>query len=112
MVGYSGLIASALNLLPIFRLDGGRACSAAMGPRQCAVISVSVLITVLSLVLTGGSGLGFTWGMIVTIFQRRPEIPARDEATEVDKFRLSAWFFSFLLSLAILTPFPGAPSML
>jgi membrane-associated protease RseP (regulator of RpoE activity) len=112
MIGYSGLIASALNLLPIFRLDGGRACTAAMGPRQGAVISVSVLVTVLSLVLSGGSGLGFTWGMLVTIFQRRPEIPARDEATEVDKLRLGAWFFSFLLSLAILTPFPGAPGLL
>ena len=34
LVGYSGLMACGLNFLPIFRLDGGRACSAAVGPRQ------------------------------------------------------------------------------
>jgi hypothetical protein len=51
--------------------------------------------------------MGFTWGMLVTIFQRRQEIPARDEVTEVDNLRLGAWFFSFLLAIAVLTPFPG-----
>jgi membrane-associated protease RseP (regulator of RpoE activity) len=112
LVGYSGLIASGLNLLPIFRLDGGRACSAAMGSRQGAVISVSVLLFLLSLALSGGSGIGFSWGMIVAIFQRQQEIPARDDVTEVDNVRLGAWLFSFLLAIGILTPFPGAPSIL
>lgn len=112
MVGYSGLVVSGLNLLPIFRLDGGRACSAAMGPRQSAVISVSMLLFLLSLALSGGSGLGFGWGMFVALFQRKQEIPARDEVTEVDNVRLGAWMFSFLLAIAILTPFPGAPSIL
>ncbi len=112
LVGYAGLISSGLNLLPIFRLDGGRACTAAMGPRQGAVISVSILLFLLSLALSGGSGLGFYWGMFVAIFQRRQEIPARDDVTEVDNVRLGAWMFSFLLSISILTPFPGAPSTL
>ena len=112
LVGYSGLIASALNLLPIFRLDGGRACAAAMGSRQAAVISISMLLFLLSLFLSGGSGLGFVWGVIVTIFQRRQEIPSRDDVTEVDNVRFAAWFFSFLLSIGILTPFPSAPGIL
>lgn len=112
LVGYSGLISSGLNLLPIFRLDGGRACTAAMGTRQGAVISVSILLFLLSIALSGGSGLGFSWGMFVAIFQRRPEIPARDDVTEVDNVRLGAWIFSLLLSTAILSPFPGAPSIL
>ena len=112
LVGYSGLISSGLNLLPIFRLDGGRACTAAMGTRQGAVISVSILLFLLSLALTGGWDLGSGWGMLVALFQRRPEIPARDDVTEVDNVRLGAWIFSFLLSAAILSPFPGAPCIL
>jgi membrane-associated protease RseP (regulator of RpoE activity) len=51
LVGYAGLIASGLNLLPVFRLDGGRACSAAMGPKQAAIISVSVILFLLSMAL-------------------------------------------------------------
>jgi membrane-associated protease RseP (regulator of RpoE activity) len=112
LVGYAGLISSGLNLLPIFRLDGGRACTAAMGTRQGAVISVSILLFLLSLALSGGSGLGVGWGIIVALFQRRQEIPARDDVTEVDDVRLGAWMFSFLLSVAILSPFPGAHSIL
>ena len=112
LVGYAGLIASGLNLLPVFRLDGGRACSAAMGPKQAAIISVSVLLFLLSLALSGGTGLGFSWGMIIAIFQRQQEIPPRDDVTEVDNVRLASWIFSFLLAIGILTPFPGAPSLL
>jgi membrane-associated protease RseP (regulator of RpoE activity) len=112
MIGFSGLIASGLNLLPIFRLDGGRACAAAVGPRQAAMISMAVLLFLLSIVLSSGSGLGFAWLLIVTLFQRRQEIPARDEVTEVDNVRLGVWFSSFLLAMAILAPFPGSPGIL
>jgi membrane-associated protease RseP (regulator of RpoE activity) len=107
VIGYSGLIASALNLLPIFRLDGGRAFSAAMGSRQTAIISVSSLLVLISQSLSGGSGVGLVWGLMVLFFQRREEIPARDEVTEVDNFRFGTWVFSQLLSAAVLMPFPG-----
>jgi membrane-associated protease RseP (regulator of RpoE activity) len=112
LVGYAGLIASGLNLLPVFRLDGGRACSAAMGPKQAAIISVSVILFLLSMALSGGSGLGFSWGMIIALFQRQQEIPPRDDVTEVDNVRLGSWIFSFVLAVGILSPFPGAPSIL
>lgn len=107
VVGYAGLIASALNLLPIFRLDGGRAFSAAMGSRQTSMISVSALLLLISQSLSGGSGVGLAWGLMVLFFQRREEIPARDEVTEVDNFRFGTWLFSQLLSAAVLIPFPG-----
>lgn len=112
LVGYASLITSGLNLLPVFRLNGGRACSAALGPRQAAVISVSVLLVLLSLAISGGTGLGFTWGVIIALFQRQQEAPPRDDVTEVDNLKLCAWVFSLLLSFAILAPFPGAPGIL
>lgn len=106
-VGYSGLVASALNLLPIFRLDGGKAFAAAMGARQTPIISVAALLLLLSQSLTGGSAIGFEWAIMIILFQRREEVPARDEVTDVDNFRFGTWLFSLLLSFAILSPFPG-----
>jgi membrane-associated protease RseP (regulator of RpoE activity) len=112
VVGFSGLISSALNLLPLFRLDGGRACSAVMGPRQGALISVATLFFMLPHALSGTSGILLAWGLMIALFQRRAEIPARDEVTEVSNLRRGVWFFSFVLSLTILAPFPGASGIL
>jgi Zn-dependent protease len=112
LVGYAGLFAAGLNLLPIFRLDGGRACSAVFGQRVAAIISVSMLLFLFSCALSGKMGTGFSWILLITIFQRREEIPARDEVTDVNKTRLWAFLFSFLLSVSILTPFPGGTSLL
>ena len=106
-IGYSGLVASALNLLPIFRLDGGRAFAAAMGARQTPIISVAALLLLLSQSITGGSAIGFGWALMVLFFQRREEVPARDEVTDVDNVRFGTWLMSLLLSIAILSPFPG-----
>ena len=107
VVGASGLISSALNLLPIFRLDGGRACFAALGQRQGAVISVFTLLLIVSMVLSGASSIFLTWTFLVALLQRRPEIPPRDDVTEVNNARMTLWLFSFLLSISILAPFPG-----
>ncbi|KAG7374593.1 peptidase M50 family protein [Nitzschia inconspicua] len=107
VVGASGLIYNALNLLPIFRLDGGRACFAAMGQRQGAVISVFSLLLMVSMVLSGASSIFMSWTFLVVLLQRRQEIPPRDDVTEVDGKRLTLWLLSFLLCASILAPFPG-----
>jgi membrane-associated protease RseP (regulator of RpoE activity) len=107
VVGASGLISSALNLLPIFRLDGGRACFAAMGQRQGAVLSVFTLLLIISMALSGASSIFLTWTFLVALLQRRQEIPPRDDVTEVGSTRLTVWLLSFLLSISILAPFPG-----
>jgi membrane-associated protease RseP (regulator of RpoE activity) len=107
VVGASGLITNALNLLPIFRLDGGRACFAAVGPRQGAVISVFTLLLLISMVMSGASSTFIVWTFLVALLQRRQEIPPRDDVTEVDGKRLALWLLSFLLSVSIVAPFPG-----
>mmetsp|Transcript_23402 Transcript_23402/g.66280 ORF Transcript_23402/g.66280 Transcript_23402/m.66280 type:complete len:305 (+) Transcript_23402:117-1031(+) len=107
VVGFAGLISSALNFLPIFRLDGGRASGAAMGERQGGVISAATLLLLLSTALSEGSGLAFTWLVAVLLLQRNPEIAARDEITEVDNRRRVLWLGSLLFSFLVLMPFPG-----
>lgn len=112
MVGYAGLLSSALNLLPIFRLDGGRACSAAMGSRFGAVASSGTLLFLLSMALSSSTGVAFAWGALILLFQRRFEIPVRDEVTEVDDVRLGGWIGSLATAILALAPFPGGPSFL
>lgn len=111
MVGFSGLLASALNLLPIFRLDGGRAAGAVFGTRFAGLSSAFTLLMMLSFALSG-SNLAFSWGLLVFVFQRRPEIPVRDELTGVDDVRLGAWLFALAVAVLTLLPFPGASSFL
>ena len=105
------MLASALNLLPVFRLDGGRACSAAMGSRICALMSAWTLLSMLSIGLSG-SELAWTWGAFVLFFQRRPEIPARDEVTAVSDARVGVWVASLVAAVSALLPFPGGPGFL
>jgi hypothetical protein len=111
VVGYASLLASALNLLPLFRLDGGRACTAAVGSRVGAIVSVWTLLCMLSLALSG-SGLAWAWGAMVLFFQRRPDIPVRDEVTPVDNIRIWTWIASLITAVLALVPFPGGPGFL
>jgi len=106
MVGTSGLISSALNILPIFRLDGGRACSAVMGRVMGHVISIFTILWLISLIVSGASSILLSWTILISLLQLRMEIPCRDECTEVDGKRLWIWLISVVLSMSILVPFP------
>jgi len=111
VIGRFGMISSALNLLPIFRLDGGRACFAALGQRQGAVISAFTILWVISNFFMSSSML-LVWTLLVAMFQMRVEIPCRDECTEVGRKREWLWLISFILSVSILLPFPQQGSFL
>ncbi|GKY93341.1 hypothetical protein MPSEU_000301700 [Mayamaea pseudoterrestris] len=112
VIGFAGLVASSLNMLPIFRLDGGRACTAALGNRVGAIASVSSLMFLLSVSLSSETGLGMAWCVIIAIFRRNFEVPARDEITRVDDTRLGAWIAGLVGALLVLLPFPGGTSVL
>lgn len=111
VTGFFGLITNALNLLPIFRLDGGRASTAVLGMRVSAIGSAWFLLSALSIALSG-STVAWTWGMFVLLFQRKPEIPSRDDVTVVDDVRKGVWVSSVVLALLALLPFPGSLGLL
>lgn len=110
--GFAGLISSALNLLPIFRLDGGRIMSTLFGARFTGISSASVLLFMMSLVISGSSGLALTWGLAIVFLQRRTEVPVRDDVTPVDDVRFGAWVGAILAAVLALAPFPGGPGFL
>jgi len=107
--GFAGLISSALNLLPVFRLDGGRIITTLFGPRFGGISSAFTLLLMLSYSISGASGIAFTWGLLIVFLQRRTEVPVRDDVTPVDDYRFGAWVVALGAALLALTPFPGAP---
>jgi Zn-dependent protease len=104
--GFSGLAISSLNSLPIFRLDGGRACTAVVGSRVGALTSSWTLLSLLSLGISG-SNLAWSWVAFVLLFQRRPEVTSRNDVTPVGTTRIVIWVLSLSVSLLALLPFPG-----
>ncbi len=110
LAGFAGLVGSALNMLPVGRLDGGRACHAVFGRRSAYVISLLTLTLMAIGALTGFSTISIFWGLIITIFQRNLDVPIRDELSEVNDFRIGVYIFSIILTVLTLVPFPGSLS--
>jgi len=110
MIGLAGVVSSALNLLPIGRLDGGRAATAVFGRRSSYILSILTLAYLALSALTGTSTTSIFWGFLVSVFQRLPEIPIRDEISEVDNLRFGLYVVSVVITIIVLAPFPGALS--
>ena len=109
LIGYSGLFASALNLLPIGRLDGGRMFMAAFGRPKAK--KMSFLLAALfwgALFFSVGPDFLRFWGLLVVLFQNTNEIQLRDEVTAIDERRLKGYVGLLFLVATILAPFPGA----
>ena len=110
LIGLTGLVSSSLNLLPIGRLDGGRVVSALFGRRVAYPLSILTLFFLAIASLTGTSHITILFGLLVTVFQRQPEIQVRDEVTDVkggEGWRLGVYAATMFLVGLILFPFPG-----
>lgn len=111
LVGLAGLVSSSVNLLPIGRLDGGRASMAAYGRRSASLISFLSLLVLAFYSFSGVSGIIIFWGALVVLTQQRvSEIPARNEVTGINGIRVSIYNTLLILSLLTLAPFPGGVS--
>ncbi|KAF6004697.1 Peptidase M50 [Cyanidiococcus yangmingshanensis] len=107
VVGYTGLLSQALQLLPVGRTDGGRMMQAAFGRRTAGRASgVALLLQGLSSIL-GNSPLLLFYGLIVIFLQREQEIPCLDEVSEPNNSRTAMTFFLLLVTVLILLPFPS-----
>jgi len=108
LIGYSGVIASALHMLPFGRLDGGRACMAVFGRRSTRLITLFTALFV-SINVVGVSScptISLGWGLFVFLFQRKLDVPVRDEVTNINDFRFRLYVTSIVLTMLTLTPFP------
>lgn len=103
--GLLGMVVTALNLLPVGRLEGGRIAQAMVGRGRAAFLSLG---TTVSLGIGGfnGSVLCLTWAFIASFFRRGEELPAKDEISELGTGRI-LWGIA-LAVLCILTLFPNS----
>lgn len=108
VVGYTGLLVNALNMLPIGRLDGGRVSLAALGRQASGLVSWASLIAASAAALLGDSPLLLYWSLLVVFFQREAELPCTDEVTPLDTPRQVGAVALLLLALLVLVPFPDS----
>ncbi|KAL3811236.1 hypothetical protein ACHAXA_008995 [Cyclostephanos tholiformis] len=108
LVGLAGIVMSAVNMLPIGRLDGGRACAAIFGRRVASLISFMSLIILAYYSLIGGSGIAAFWGSLLILTQQRlADVPCVNEVTGVGNLRTYMYVGGSFLALLTLLPFLG-----
>lgn len=114
VIGWLGLVITALNLLPAGQLDGGRVIQAIYGrktARRCTVASLIVLAIVA--LFNPANPIPLYWTILILFLQRELERPSLDELTEIDDASAAWGLVALFLMLATLIPIsPGLASRL
>jgi Zn-dependent protease len=106
VVGYTGLLVNALNLIPIGRLDGGRIVQALFGRTTAGRISGLTFVVQGIATIAGNSSLLLFWSLVCIFLQREGEYPCQDEITEPNNVRFATGLGLLLLMILVLTPIP------
>jgi membrane-associated protease RseP (regulator of RpoE activity) len=110
IIGWLGLVITALNLLPAGQLDGGRIVQAIYGrkiARRTTIVTL-VLLAIIS-VINPSNPIPLYWTILVAFLQRELERPNLNELTEPDDTR-AAWGL-LILFLMLATLIPLSPSL-
>lgn len=105
ILGWLGLVITALNLLPAGQLDGGRIIQAIYGRKTCrrATIGTLVILGIVS-ILNPINSLPFYWAIVILFLQRDLERPSLNEITEPNDKRAAWGLILIFLSLTTLIP--------
>jgi membrane-associated protease RseP (regulator of RpoE activity) len=100
--GWCGLVSTALNLLPVGAIDGGKMVQAAYGR---SALGITSFFTYVGLGLGFlGSSLALPFGLYVLICQRNPERHIQDQVTQATAYRQTLTTVAVILSILILLP--------
>lgn len=100
--GWSGLLVTALNLIPAGQLDGGHAMYVLFGKKaQRLLTPILVALILLGMVWEGW----FLWAFLIYMFGRRHAEPL-DQITPLDNGRKMIAIFTLLIFIFIFTPIP------
>lgn len=102
IIGWVGLVITALNLIPAGQLDGGRIVQAIYG-RKTLNRTTFVAIAVLALVGLGNP-IALYWVVVILVLQRSLERPSLNEITEPDDARAALGLLALFLMIATLLP--------
>eukprot|EP00803_Ostreobium_quekettii_P002294 evm.model.scf_18.27 EVM.evm.TU.scf_18.27 scf_18:169065-176420(+) len=102
VAGWCGLTTTALNLLPVGQLDGGRLMLSAYGTRALNITSLFTYAGLAFGIL--GSSLALPFGLYVLLCQRDPEPNVQDTFSPTTGARKSVTAAMITLALLILLP--------
>ncbi len=106
VIGWLGMVVTALNLMPAGQLDGGRIVQAIYGRKTAGRATFATLI-ILGLVGLGNS-LALYWAIVILFLQRDLERPSLNEITEPDDTRAVLGLVALFLMVVTLIPLsPG-----
>lgn len=106
VVGWLGLVITALNLMPAGQLDGGRIVQAIYGRR---VAGRATIITLIVLAIASlANPLALYWAIFILVLQRDLERPSLEEISEPDDARAALGLLALFLMVATLVPLTPA----
>ena len=105
VVGWLGLVITALNLLPAGQLDGGRIVQAIYGRKIARRATIATLIILGIVVLFNPANpIPLYWAILILVLQRDLERPTMNELTEPNDNRAILGLLALLMMLATLIP--------
>ncbi len=102
IIGWIGLIITAINIMPAGQLDGGRMVQAIYG-RKTLIKSTAITLVILAVVGLFNP-LALYWAVLIVFLQRQPERPCTDDLSEPDDTRAALTLLALLLMLLVLIP--------
>lgn len=102
IIGWLGLVITAINALPAGQLDGGRVVQSIYGRRTARITTV---LTIGVLVLASfATPLALYWALVIVFLQRDLERPSLEELSEPDDARAALALVMLFLTIATLLP--------
>jgi membrane-associated protease RseP (regulator of RpoE activity) len=102
IMGWLGLVITALNLMPAGQLDGGRIVQAIYGRKTAGRTTIFTLIVLALVSLV--NPLALYWAVLILILQRTLERPCLEDITEPDDARAALGLLALFLTLTVLLP--------
>ncbi|MEL7511793.1 MAG: site-2 protease family protein [Cyanobacteria bacterium J06554_3] len=102
IIGWIGLIITAINIMPAGQLDGGRMVQAIYG-RKTLIKSTAVTLVLLAVVGLFNP-LALYWAVLIVFLQRQPERPCTDDLSEPNDTRAALALLALFLMLSVLLP--------
>ncbi len=109
IIGWLGLVVTALNLMPAGQLDGGRIIQAIYGRKIAQRTTIATLIILGIVALANPANpLVLYWAIVILFLQRSLERPSLNEVTEPDDTRAILGLVALFLMIATLIPLTPA----